>query len=63
MFRIHLLVLQLLHMESRDPLVNQDILLLVVAVEQMVEMQDQVQVVLVVLVVEEMAVEDLIILE
>jgi hypothetical protein len=34
-----------------------------VAVEQMVEMQDQVQVVLVVLVVEEMAVEDLIILE
>jgi hypothetical protein len=35
----------------------------VVAVEQMVEMQDQVQVVLVVLVVAEMAVEDLIILE
>jgi hypothetical protein len=50
-------------MESRDPLVHQDILLLVVAVEQMVEMQDQVQVVLVVLVVAEMAVEDLIILE
>jgi hypothetical protein len=50
-------------MENQDQLVHQDILLLVVAVDQMVEMQDQVLVVLVVLVVAEMVVEDLIILE